>query len=90
MNTKDNLQNNVLLAKDRTVNFLQVSVVPHLYCQGRMLCSVFCTAHLTKICRKPETSSLSQRTNQTSVVEKQLYAAPGNRNTAKTKFKGLS
>jgi len=24
------------------------------------------------------------------MVEKQLYAAPGNRNTAKTKFKGLS
>jgi hypothetical protein len=90
MNTKDNLQNNVVVVRDRTVSFLQASVVPHnIFCQDRMLCSVFCTTNLTKICRKPDTPSLSQRTNQACMVEKQLYAAPGNRNRAKTKFKEL-
>jgi hypothetical protein len=58
-------------------------------CQGRMLCSVFHNTNLAKICRKPDTPSLSQRTNQTCMVEKQLYAAPGNRNRAETKFKEL-
>jgi len=35
MNTKDNLQNNVVLAKDRTVNFLQASVVPQHILSGQ-------------------------------------------------------
>jgi len=35
MNIKDSLQNNVVLAKDRTVNFLQTSVVPQHSLSGQ-------------------------------------------------------